>query len=87
MKIILLDEDEVDVHSLIKENKDITSKCNAIQQGYEQLSSEIDEVYALMFDEERDDDPQEKLTKIKTLLADINKNPIKRRIFRSWCNK
>ena len=86
MKIILLDEDEVDVPSLIKENKSITSKCNAIQQGYEQLSSEIDEVYALMFDEERDD-PQEKLTKIKTLLVEINKNPIKRRIFRSWCNK
>ena len=86
MKIILLDEDEVDVPSLIKENKSITSKCNAIQQGYEQLSSEIDEVYALMFDEERDG-PQEKLTKIKTLLTEINKNPIKRRIFRSWCNK
>ena len=86
MKIILLDEDEVDVPSLIKENKSITSKCNAIQQGYEHLSSEIDEVYALMFDEERDD-PQEKLTKIKTLLTEINKNPIKRRIFRSWCNK
>ena len=87
MNLTILDDNETDIGALQRENKKMFSKLSAINQEYSLLSDDINQVYDLMFNEERDDGPREKLTKIKTLLEEINKNPIKRWIFRSWCNK